>query len=872
MKFATKLIVLFSGIFVISSVSLAYFVYISNLTILEREIKEELEGQAFHTMDKIDRMMYERYLDVNYLANDPVIKSRNHTPKQIEKRLKNYLQGSRFYGSLSFFTLNRVRVADTSGKFVGKQRDFVEYWRDIAEGKEFVLNLHRSVTLNMIVMHFVQVVKDEKGRPLGVVVSRMPVETLYDITKRTTSAAGVEGTRRTLDIDLVDGKGLVLYSNYHEGILADISPFWEVVKPSLTSGKTMGSVRGSYKGEERIFVFARELGYANFQGNGWTLIMSIPTKHAFADAVEMRNKVLGISLGLGILSLLGIFFFSRTVSGPLLSLSNAATEIGKGNLDTKVEVSSRDEIGEMASAFNTMAVRLKEYIAEQRRSEEALRKSEMQNRALINAIPDMIFRVSKEGTFLEYKAPRHFSPYVPPSEFLGARVQDIMPPEVGQKALHHIENALHTGELQSMEYSLQLGNELRQYECRIVGISQDEALAIIRDITEHRQLEEQLRHAQKMEAVGTLTGGVAHEFNNILNVILGYGELLQNNLDKESRLRGYVDTIVTSGERAAKLTKGLLAYSRKQMTRIEAVDVNEVVRAMEGFISSFIAKDVRLTIETSDRELITMADRAQIEQVLMNLASNAIDAMPGGGVLAIAVRSAAYGEEVYGVQPSMNSPSYALISVRDTGVGMDRDIQGKVFEPFFTTKEVGKGTGLGLSMVYGMVKRHNGHITLKSEPGRGSVFNVYLPLAEAGKVEKEPLPSSLTPKSGAGTVLVAEDDRAVQDLIKLALEKHGYGVILANDGRDAVEKFTQYKEEIALLLFDAAMPGKDGTEAYEEIRKTHSHIKVLFISGHVAADTYARAILDKGLPFLSKPFTLNELIYKIHETLGRSSL
>ena len=871
MKFATRLIVLFSGIFLISSVSLAYFVYISNLRILEREVKEKLEAKAFDTMDKIDRMMYERYSDVKSLANDSVMRSRSHTSKQIEERLRNYLKESRFYASLSFFTMDRIRVADTSGKFVGKQREFVEYWKDIAAGKEFMVNLHKSVTLNVVVIHFVQLVKDKTGIPLGVVVSRMPVEALYDITEQSSSFTGVEGTKRTLDMDLVDRDGRVLYSNYHKGILSDISPFWEVVKASLASGKTIGSVKGSYLGEEKIAVFVRESGYADFKGGGWTLIMSFPTKEAFAHAVEMRNIVLGISLGLGILSLLGIFFFSRTISGPLLRLSNAAAEIGKGNLDTKVEVSSRDEIGEMARAFNTMAVRLKEYIAEQRRSEEALRKSELQNRALINAIPDMIFRISKEGTFLEYKAPRDFSSYVPPSEFLGARVQDIMPPEVGRKALHSIESALQKGELQHMEYSLQLGNELRQYECRIAGISQDEALAIIRDITEHRRLEEQLRHAQKMEAVGTLTGGVAHEFNNILNVILGYGELLQDNLDKESRVRGYVDTIVASGERAAKLIKGLLAYSRRQMTHVEAVDVNEVVKAMEGFFSSFVAKDIRLNIETSYGELIIMADRAQIEQILMNLASNAIDAMPGGGVLTISTQAVAYSQEEDGAQPS-TPHTYTLISVKDTGVGIDRDTRGKVFEPFFTTKEVGKGTGLGLSMVYGMVKRHDGHITVESEPGRGSIFNVYLPLAGAGKVERQPLTPSLRPEKGAGTVLVAEDDRAVQDLIKLALEKHGYGVILANNGTDAIEKYTLHKEEIALLLFDAAMPGKSGTEAYEEIRKAHSHIKVLFISGHMAADVYAKAILDKGLPFLSKPFTPNELIHKIHETLGLSSL
>ena len=359
MKFLTKLIALYSVIFGLCVVILTYIVYLSNLRILEKHIKTELEVQAFHTMDKIDRMLFERYADIKVLAADPVITSRSHTPKQIEERLRAYQREYKIYASLSFFTLDRVRIADTSGRQVSKQRAFVEYWKDIAEGKEFVINVHKSVTLNEIVVHFVHVVKDKTGVPFGVVVSRMPVEELHDIVSAASTIA--QDYER---IDLVNKDGLLIYSKDNKGLLTDISADWEVVKSALASGSNTGSIRHSFMEEEEITTFAREAGHLDFAGDGWTLIMCIPTRTAFAPAVEMRNRIIAISAGLGLFFLVVIFFFSRTISRPILRLRDAAVEIAGGNFDKKVDLDSMDEVGQTAREFNNMAADIKRYITD----------------------------------------------------------------------------------------------------------------------------------------------------------------------------------------------------------------------------------------------------------------------------------------------------------------------------------------------------------------------------------------------------------------------------------------------------------------------------------------------------------------------------
>ncbi|MBI4684439.1 MAG: HAMP domain-containing protein [Nitrospirae bacterium] len=358
MKFSAKLTLLSFGIFLVSSLIIVYFVYTTNIKALEEQIKDTLEEHAFHTMDTIDRMLFERYIDIKAFAADPVISSKKSTQKQIAQRLAAYQNQHKIYASLSFFDLNRIRIADTSGKNIGKQHSFTEYWPDIAKGKDFVMLAIESEFLKQPVFYFASIVKDKNGTPFGVVVSRIPVGKLYEITERVTSIH--EFKEKSVGIDLVNKDGLLLYSNHHKGILKDISPDWKAVKKFISMGQKMGSVRHSYLGEEEISTFVRQQGYQDFKGDDWILIMCVPTKVAFALAIELRNKLAIILSVICSLVLFIVVFFSRRISRPIARLRDAALKIGKGNLDTKIEIASKDEIGELGKSFNKMAQDLKE--------------------------------------------------------------------------------------------------------------------------------------------------------------------------------------------------------------------------------------------------------------------------------------------------------------------------------------------------------------------------------------------------------------------------------------------------------------------------------------------------------------------------------
>jgi len=360
MNFSVKLTALFSGIFLVIGTITSYLVYTSNLKILESQIKGELEVQAFHTMDKIDRMLFERFMDIKVIATDPIISSRNSTPKQISERLIAYRNNSDYYISLSFFDLNRVVIADTMGIDIGKQHPLITYWLDIAGGKRFIFDVSRSIPLRLSVVHFAMVVKDKNGSPFGVVVIRMPIEKLNDITKGTFGVH--QEVEQDFKIDLVNKEGLLIYSNYNrKGILNEILPNWEYLKRFLKSEKKVGSFREHYQGEDVIHVFALEQGYLDFTGGDWTLIIHAPTKVIFAPAIELRNRVIITLLVFGLLALFIIFLFSHTMTRPLAKLNHASIEIGKGNLDAKVEISSKDEIGQLGVSFNKMVEDLKEY-------------------------------------------------------------------------------------------------------------------------------------------------------------------------------------------------------------------------------------------------------------------------------------------------------------------------------------------------------------------------------------------------------------------------------------------------------------------------------------------------------------------------------
>jgi PAS domain S-box-containing protein len=354
---------------------------------------------------------------------------------------------------------------------------------------------------------------------------------------------------------------------------------------------------------------------------------------------------------------------------------------------------------------------------------------------------------------------------------------------------------------------------------------------IFRDITDKQKLEDQLRQSQKMESIGTLAGGIAHDFNNILTALVGYGHIVLMKMAKDDPQRVNIEHMLEAGDRAARLTQSLLLFSRKQISERKPVDLNEIIRTVDKFLKRVIGEDVECRTSLFEETLPISGDAHQLEQVLMNLATNARDAMSTGGIFIIATEQVRLDEAFITIHGYGKPGIYGLITVSDTGKGMDAVTRKHIFEPFFTTKEVGKGTGLGLAIAYGIIKQHEGFINVYSEPGRGTSFKIYLPLISAGVEEENKLVEE-HPRGGTETILLAEDDETIRTMTKAILEDFGYTVIAAVDGQDVVNKYKENKDRIKLLLFDIIMPKKTGKEAYDEIRAIQPDIKILFQSGY----------------------------------------
>ncbi len=388
------------------------------------------------------------------------------------------------------------------------------------------------------------------------------------------------------------------------------------------------------------------------------------------------------------------------------------------------------------------------------------------------------------------------------------------------------------------------------------------------DITERKKLEQQLLQSQKMESIGILAGGVAHEFNNLLTAISGYGQILQERIPADDELsRESIGNVLKAAERAAELTRSLLAFSRKQTIKPEPVRVDTIIGYVDNLIQRVIGDEIEISVKLSGENLLVKADVGQMELVLMNLATNARDAMPRGGRLCITTGKVVVEE---GSEARYDLPAagrYALISFADTGTGIDKEMLGKIFEPFYTTKEIGKGTGLGLSLAHGIIKQHNGSILVGSELGKGTTFDIYLPLIEGHPVEeKSKTPAPHAP--GIETLLLVEDEEIVRDLTKRMLERAGYNVIVADNGEDAVARFRQH-DDISLVLSDVVMPGKNGREVLDEIRKIKPGVKVMFISGYTADIMHDKGICEEGTEFITKPFKKNDLLRKVRKILDR---
>jgi len=404
-------------------------------------------------------------------------------------------------------------------------------------------------------------------------------------------------------------------------------------------------------------------------------------------------------------------------------------------------------------------------------------------------------------------------------------------------------------------------------------------LGVKEDITERKQaekemavLQEQLRQSQKMEAIGRLAGGVAHDFNNLLTVIKGYSQLSLTEIKEGNPLRGNIEEIRNAADRAADLTRQLLAFSRRQIMELKVLDLNTISQNLEGMLHRLIGEDIELTILSGDDLGRVKVDPGQIEQVIMNLAVNAKDAMLKGGKLTIETANVVLDEEYARKHVAVKPGHYVMLSVSDTGTGMTPEVRERVFEPFFTTKQKGKGTGLGLSTVYGIVKQSGGNIWVYSELGRGTTFKIYLPqVDEAPEELTEKVETKEIPR-GIETVLIVEDDKEVRKLAARILENQGYKVLEASQGSEALPLCKEYQKQIHLMLADVVMPGLDGRELADRVKSFHPGMKVLYMSGYTDNAIIHHGVLEKGMNYIQKPFTVDGLARRVREVIDKKSI
>lgn len=505
------------------------------------------------------------------------------------------------------------------------------------------------------------------------------------------------------------------------------------------------------------------------------------------------------------------------------------------------------------------------HMTERRRAEEKLIKANAFNETLIQTMPLGIDILDQQGCIL----------------YLNENLEKI----VGRKSVGKtcsavyrsdvacercpLDETIRVGKTLSMEVDNVFGD--KTFLIRYTGMMYENKEAILRvleDITEHKRLEEQLRQAQKMEAVGRLAGGVAHDFNNLLTAIKGYSELLLVRVGENHPLRKDIEKVYKAGERASELTGQLLAFSRRQMLQPAVMDLNALVEDMQRLLNRLIGEDIELVTMLAPRLARVKTDAGQIGQVVMNLALNARDAMPSGGKLTIATENVVLDQDACRLIPEAKPGRFVSLKVSDTGVGIPKEITSQIFEPFFSTKTQGKGTGLGLSVVYGIVKQHEGYVDVESEPGKGSSFVVYLPAVtdttEAGI--KHPL--SLKNLQGKGErILLIEDESEVRTFAARVLRENGYVVFEAETAKAAMDVFER-EEQIHFVFSDVVLPDRSGIQVVDEILRSRPDTRILFVSGYADHKSQWPAICARGFDFLQKPYSISELLGAIRKAMA----
>lgn len=608
-------------------------------------------------------------------------------------------------------------------------------------------------------------------------------------------------------------------------------------------------------------------------------------------AINLLVIITAAAVSLGALMALVI---TISITAPVRRFVEAAGEISKGNYSTILKLNQKDEIGFLAESFNKMTdklidvrekleSRVKDRTFELEKEVEAHRKADEDKRILTYAIeqsPSIVI-IKDMDQRIEYVNPKfmQISDYSL-EEVIGKKLEFLNAGDFPFEKRKEMMNKVLNDQIQRTEFHNKKKNgEEYWVSASISGIKDENGvltniLEVQEDITLKKKLREQLLQAQKLEAIGTLAGGVAHDFNNILSVVLGYSEYLLSKLDKEDKIYSIMEDIREASNRGASLTGQLLAFSRKQAIQISPLNLNNILRGIEKMLNRLMAENVKLSLNL-ERDLWAIeADQGQMDQILLNMAVNSSHAMPEGGYLIISSANIDFEISDIKLNPRSRAGKFVSLSIKDTGCGMDGATISRIFDPFFSTKPMGKGTGLGLSVVYGIVEQHKGWINVNSEPGKGTEFRIFLPALEKQKQVKSEVEIKSSRVMGNGErILLVEDDKVLRDFAVRVLTENGYIVFSATEVTEVFDMFDVFDVESGnfdLVFSDVMLPDIDGVKLVEFLLERNVELKVLLTSGYTDEKSHWAHIQKKGYSFMQKPYTMETLLNKIDEVLGKS--
>jgi PAS domain S-box-containing protein len=865
MKIRKKLLasILLVAIVPLIIITLSYYLFLKRIII--NQVVDHLESvatiQEQRVNDIIDRNLERMDLvssktQLRISMGEYLRKPNSEDQQKMNKILHDARASISDFRHISVISAEGEVVASTDGKTIGKNYAGEKYFIDGLKRKTFD-NFFLDINGNLRVRLSGPIFLDHDF--LGVVVIDSKMDGINQLTRDYT---GLGESGETI-IARRDGNGnaLILHPLRFDSsaTLTKTIPTDADKRPITTAlrkkERSMIDAVG-YRGVPVITV-TRYIERAD-----WGLAVEIDRDEALRPVSRLLLiVVINIVVYLIIVIVLALFQ-SKALIKPIIRLTQAAKKISEnGQLHESVEIKNKDEMGILYRAFNEMTQKLFQ-------SQENLRLQ-------IDRMPIGL---------LMYDGDLQIHTWNPAAEkIFGFTAEEAMrknPYEliVPKEARNHVDSITHRlfeGDMDAHSVNENLTKDGRKILCdwtntplkdssgKVVGI-----LAMVRDITEKNTLEKQLQQAQKLEAVGRLTGGIAHDFNNVLSAIIGYTDFILMKTDKEDENRQHLQEIKKAGERAAALTHQLLAFSRKQVLKPEVLDPNNVIKELEKMIRRIIGEDIIFMANLKPDVDRIKADPAQMEQIIMNLAINARDAMPTGGKLTIETANVFLDEGYANHHIAVKPGTYVMLAVSDNGVGMDKEIQEHIFEPFYSTKGE-KGTGLGLATVYGIVKQSGGSIWVYSEPGQGTTFKIYFPRVEEGVVSKKKAKKVMESVRGTETVLVVEDEYTVRSMISLVLKDNGYTILEASNGTEALSIFHQHKDQINLLLTDAIMPGMNGRELAEQITATNPTIKVLYASGYTDDIIVHHGILEEGINFLQKPFAPSLLLSTVRMVLDK---